>query len=148
MGKIVICNPNYEDIEVPTRAVVRKLELSPDVSHFVVGGLNGACGTLVIHMAQHGARHIVISNRSGISDDASAKVVRDCLSYGCKVTGAKGDVGDLESVKQIFKSTTPRIAGVIQGAMVIKVRAPRLNKFYVCHTDMFLGQTLRNNDSG
>ncbi|CZR67900.1 probable 6-methylsalicylic acid synthase [Phialocephala subalpina] len=120
MGKIVICNPDYEDVKVPIRPAVPKLQLSPDVSYLIVGGLKGACGTIAIHMAQHGARHIVVSNRNGISDDASAKVLRDCLSYGCEVTEAKGDVGDLESVRRIFKSTSPRIAGVVQGAMVLK----------------------------
>ncbi|KUJ19322.1 KR-domain-containing protein [Mollisia scopiformis] len=120
MGKIVICNPHGDDIQKPVRPAVRKLHLSPDVSYLIVGGLKGACGTLVIHMAKHGARHIFVSNRSGISDDASAKVVRDCLTYGCEVIEAKGDVADLKSVRRIFKSTSPRIAGVVQGAMVIK----------------------------
>ncbi|KAI0202678.1 beta-ketoacyl synthase domain-containing protein [Astrocystis sublimbata] len=120
MGKIVISNQTDEDVEMAIRPATRKLKLSSDVSYLIVGGLKGACGTLAIHMAQHGARHIVISNRSGIADDTSVKVVRDCLSYDCKVVEAKGDVGDLESVRRIFRSASPRIAGVIQGAMVLK----------------------------
>ena len=150
IGKIVISNQHSEDIQVPIRPAVRKLQLLPDVSYLIVGGLKGACGTLAVHMAQHGARHIVVSNRNGISDDASAKVVRDCLSYGCKVTEAKGDVGDLESVRRIFKSTVPRIAGIIQGAMVIRVGVLYASR--ICIACVMLtwnaGQTLRDNDAG
>jgi NAD(P)-dependent dehydrogenase (short-subunit alcohol dehydrogenase family) len=144
MGKIVICNKDYEDIKIPIRPAVPKLQLLSDVSYLVVGGLKGACGTLVIHMAQHGARHIVVSNRSGISDDVSSKVVRDCFTYGCKITEAKGDVGDIESVRQIFRSTTPRIAGVVQGAMVLKVSPLCLPDMFFAHRLLILnaGQTL------
>lgn len=125
MGKIVISASHSQegDIHLPIRPAVRNLRLLPDVSYLIIGGLKGACGTLAIHMAQHGARHIVVSNRNGISDDPSSKVVRDCLSYGCKITEAKGDVGDLEAVRRIFKSTSPRIAGIVQGAMVLQVSA-------------------------
>ncbi|PTB66757.1 beta-ketoacyl synthase domain-containing protein [Trichoderma citrinoviride] len=119
MGKIIISNQQTEDLQVPVRPAVRKLKLLPDVSYLVVGGLRGACGTLIVHMAQHGARHIVVNNRSGIQDDASAKIVRDCLSHGCVVTEARGDVGDYEVVSGIFKDTVPRIAGVVHGPMVL-----------------------------
>ena len=72
-------------------------------------------------MAQHGAKHILVSNRSGINDEASARIVDGCRFHGCEVTEAKGDIGNLESVKRMFKSASPRIAGVIQGAMVLRV---------------------------
>lgn len=72
-------------------------------------------------MAQHGARHIVVSSRSGISDEASTRIVDSCHFYGCEIIEAKGDVGDIESVRRIFRSATPKIAGVVQGAMVLRV---------------------------
>ena len=121
IGKIIISHQKNEDLQMPIRSAIRKLSLLPDVSYLVIGGLKGACGTLVVHMAQHGARRIIVSSRSGINDDASAKTVRDCLSYGCVVIEAKGDVGDFEFVNRVFKSTVPRIAGVVHGPMVLKV---------------------------
>ncbi|OTA81918.1 hypothetical protein M434DRAFT_85057 [Hypoxylon sp. CO27-5] len=120
LGKIVISNGEREDIQVPIRPAIRGLQLRPDVSYLIVGGLKGACGTLAIHLAQYGARHLIISSRSGINDEASARIVASCNFYGCKVTEAKGDVGNIESVRQLFKSASPRIAGVIQGAMVLR----------------------------
>ncbi|KAI0383025.1 hypothetical protein F5Y04DRAFT_270134 [Hypomontagnella monticulosa] len=120
LGKIVISNGAKEDIQVPIRPAIRGLELRSDVSYLIVGGLKGACGTLAIHMAQYGAKHLIISSRSGINDEASARIVDSCNFYGCQVTEAKGDVGNIESVRQLFKSATPRIGGVIQGAMVLR----------------------------
>jgi hypothetical protein len=128
IGKIVISNQQEEDIELPIRPAVPKLRLKPDVSYLIIGGLKGACGTLAVHMAQHGARHLVVSNRSGISDITSAQVVRDCAFYGCEVVESRGDVSDYETVKRVFKSTTPKIAGIIQGAMLLKVGAILLSR--------------------
>ena len=120
LGKIVIADPEKEDVKVPIRPAIRSLRLQPNVSYLIVGGLKGACGTLAIHMAQHGARHIMVGSRSGIDDAASARIVDSCNFYGCKVIDAKGDVGDAESVSKMVKSASPRIAGVIQGAMVLR----------------------------
>ncbi|KAM5343618.1 hypothetical protein ACJ41O_012155 [Fusarium nematophilum] len=120
LGKIVISNAEKDDVQVPIRPAVRSLQLQPDVSYLIVGGVKGLCGTLAIHMAQHGARHIIIDSRRGIDDEASARVVESCKFYGCQVVEAKGDVGDIEFVRGMFKSASPRIAGIIQGAMVLR----------------------------
>ncbi|KAF5855894.1 hypothetical protein ETB97_008273 [Aspergillus alliaceus] len=119
IGKVVITNKNDREIIVPTLPAIRRLRLSPDVSYLIVGGLKGLCSTLAVHMAQHGARHIVVSNRSGISDEASAEIVRDCMSYGCQVTEAKGDIGNMDFVKGLVQNTCPRIGGIVQAAMAL-----------------------------
>ncbi|OBT76519.1 hypothetical protein VF21_05368 [Pseudogymnoascus sp. 05NY08] len=120
IGKIVITRRPDEDVQVPIRPAVRPLKLDPEVSYLIIGGLKGTCGTLAIHMAQHGARHIVVSNRSGINDYASTNIVEGCATYGCTVVEARGDIGDYDWVRNLVKTTTPRLAGVIQGAMVIR----------------------------
>lgn len=121
IGKLVISDQDNADINVPIRPAMRKFHSDSDVSYLIIGGLKGACGTMAIHMAQHGARHIVVSSRSGTSDDASAKVAENCLPYGCKVIEAKGDIANIEFVRHIFKNTIPRIAGINQEAMVLRV---------------------------
>ncbi|KAJ0417858.1 polyketide synthase 2 [Aspergillus carlsbadensis] len=121
IGKLVISRRDDEpDVMVSVRPAVRKLHLRPDVSYLIVGGLRGACGTLAIHMAQCGARNIVVCSRSGIADERSAKIRNDCLAYECKAVEARVDVGDLAATRQVFQSTVPRIAGIIQGAMVLR----------------------------
>lgn len=60
-------------------------------------------------------------SRSGIDDEASARVIENCASYGCVVTAAKGDVTDETFVRGVFSSAHPhKIAGVIQAAMVLR----------------------------
>jgi len=121
LGKIVIFSAEKEDVRVTIRPAIRKLRLQPDVFYLIVGGLKGACGTLAIHMAQHYARHIIVSSRSDISDAASIRIVNSCAFHGCKVIEAKGDVGNVESVRRMFKSASSRIFDVIQEAMMLRV---------------------------
>lgn len=121
-GKIVISNAGNADVQLPIRPALPTLRLQPNVSYLIVGGLKGACGTLAIHMAIHGAQHIIASSRSGIEDEASVRIIESCRVHGCKVTEAKGDIGNVDFTRRLFKSANPRIAGIIQGAMVLRVR--------------------------
>ena len=122
IGKIVISSGDREDVQLPIRPAIRKLQLHSDASYLIVGGLKGLCGSVAVHMARHGARHIIVMSRSGTNDEASARVIQNCAAYGCEVTEAKGDAGNMEFVRHVFKSARhKRIAGVIQGAMVLRV---------------------------
>lgn len=107
-------------MQVPIRPAIRSLVLDPSVSYLIVGGLKGACGTLAIHLAKYGAKHIIISSRSGVNDEASARIIRSCNFLGCEVIEAKGDVGDFQTVSELFRSASPRIGGIVQGAMVLR----------------------------
>lgn len=121
MGKIVITN-HGEDVKVPTRPALRTLELRPDVSYLIVGGLKGLCGSVAIHLARSGAKHIIACSRSGTNDDASARIIQGCATYGCRISEARGDIADPAFVKSMFDSARgQRIAGIIQGAMVLRV---------------------------
>lgn len=121
IGKIVIAKGPSKDLRVPIQPLRQTFKLRPDASYLLVGGIKGLCGSLALHMARYGARHLIVCSRSGIDDEASARIVRGCRSYGCEVTSQKGDICDMVFVRHIFKSAHPRrIAGVIQGAMVLK----------------------------
>ncbi|KAL3291241.1 beta-ketoacyl synthase domain-containing protein, partial [Colletotrichum asianum] len=122
IGKVVISDGSKKDVQVPIRPATRRLKLRSDASYVIVGGLKGLCGSLAIHLARHGANHIISVSRSGIDDKASQKAIKNCAAYGCEVLEAKGDVANLEFVRDVFKSV-PRVAGLIQGAMVLRVRS-------------------------
>ncbi|KAF4818673.1 Highly reducing polyketide synthase [Colletotrichum tropicale] len=119
IGKVVISDRSKKDVQVPIRPATQRLKLRSDASYVIVGGLKGLCGSLAIHLARHGAKHIISVSRSGIDDIASQKAIKNCAAYGCEVLEAKGDVANLEFVQDVFKSV-PRVAGVIQGAMVLR----------------------------
>lgn len=123
MGKIVLSCTDSK-LQLPIQPVISNLDLRHDVAYLIVGGLKGLCGSLAVYMARHGARNIVVMSRSGINDEASARVVRNCGSYGCQISEARGDVSDADFVQSVFQSSRRglRIAGIIQAAMVLRDR--------------------------
>ena len=127
IGKIVITKGPEERVRVPIRPAPRVLKLHTDASYLIVGGLKGLCGSLAVHMAKHGAKHIISMSRSGCSDERSQALVSACSALGCQVQEVKADVSDAKSVHQAFKNATRPIRGVVQGAMVLRVSL-RLNR--------------------
>lgn len=125
IGKIVITDGDNASLTVPMRPPVRKLSLRGDVSYLIVGGLKGLCGSLAVYLAKIGAKNIIAMSRSGCSDPRSQKVIEDCKSLGCAVQGAKADVSNASDVRHVFQHAKPRIGGIIQGAMVLRVRIPK-----------------------
>ncbi|KAI9714685.1 MAG: Type I Iterative PKS [Chrysothrix sp. TS-e1954] len=120
IGKIVVSHIDDQDVNVPVRPVIKRPRLSHKDSYLIIGGLKGVCGSLAIHLARLGARKLLVMSRSGLNNDASAKVIQDCASHGCSIEDSKGDVGDFEFVRSVFASSSGRrIAGVIQGAMTL-----------------------------
>ncbi|KAI0179034.1 hypothetical protein GGR52DRAFT_588832 [Hypoxylon sp. FL1284] len=120
IGKVIVSNGDRGDVQVPIRPAMPKLVLRPDVSYLIVGGLRGLCGNLAIHMAHHGAKRIIVCSRGGISDEPSQKTVANCLAYGCEIVEAVGDVADAKFMQSVFREASPEIAGVIQGAMILR----------------------------
>ncbi|MCJ1449246.1 MAG: hypothetical protein MMC23_009766 [Stictis urceolatum] len=120
IGKIVVrCKD--ENLRLPIKPALRRLELDRNAAYVIVGGLRGLCGSVAVHLARHGARNLVVISRSGVMNEASARVIENCKSYGCQVVDAKGDVGDTDFVRRALKSLSPmRIAGIIHGAMVLR----------------------------
>ncbi|KAJ5375590.1 Acyl transferase/acyl hydrolase/lysophospholipase [Penicillium concentricum] len=120
IGKIVISSSETDKIEVPVRPVAPSLQLNPSVSYLIVGGLRGLCGSLAIHLAAHGAKHIIALSRSGIADERSQSIVKSCAALGCAVSGAAADVSDAEAVLKVFQTASVPIGGIIQGAMLLR----------------------------
>lgn len=113
------------------RPAVRTLALRPDASYLIVGGLRGLCGSLAVYLARIGAKHLAILCRSGYEDQKSQAVLKDIATEGCRVELFEGDVSNQEDVNRAFKGVTFPIRGVIQGAMVLRVRIAQINT-YTC----------------
>ncbi|KAK4243498.1 Fumagillin dodecapentaenoate synthase [Corynascus novoguineensis] len=122
IGKIVLSDGPYPRIKVPVRPAPRTMRLRVDASYLIIGGLRGLCSSLAIHLAKNGAKHIAVLSRSGHDDPQSQKVVRDLHSLGAQVDLLRGDVCNLEDVRAAFAATSAPIAGIVQGAMVLRDR--------------------------
>ena len=125
IGKIVISD-GLEDVQIPTRAAPRTLRLRSDVAYLIVGGLKGLCGSLAIYMARHGAKNLVIMSRGGYGDEKSQAILNDLDAIGTRAQLEQGDVSNLHDVRRIFQKSTIMIAGIVHGAMVLRVSTPPL----------------------
>lgn len=109
-------------VSVQVRLLSPKLQLRSDASYLIVGGLRGLCGSLAIYMARNGARNIVTMARSGFDDPATQAVMHDLKALSCHVDLVVGDVTVLYDVRRAFQQASRPVAGVIQGAMVLRDR--------------------------
>ncbi|KAI0970360.1 putative polyketide synthase [Xylaria arbuscula] len=122
IGKIIISNKDHTEMDpmIPVRPAVRALTLREDVSYLIVGGLKGLCGSLAVDLARHGARNLVIMSRSDYGDPRSQGVLRDLKNHGCGADLVRGDVSRIEDVRLAFTKASKPVAGIVQGAMVLR----------------------------
>lgn len=92
------------------------------MSYLIIGGLKGLCGSLAIFLARCGARYLTIMSRSGYEDERSKTILAHLDVLHVQIELVQGDVAESQDVRRMFCSSTRPIAGIIQGAMVIRVR--------------------------
>ncbi|KAH6685860.1 hypothetical protein F5X68DRAFT_276598 [Plectosphaerella plurivora] len=120
IGKIMITNTDRDAVKVPTKLYAAPFQLKSNVSYLISGGLKGLCGSLAIYMARQGAKNIVALSRSGHDDKVSQSVVHQLTALGTTVDLIRGDVTNIDDVRQAFNEASMPIAGLIQGAMMLR----------------------------
>lgn len=73
-------------------------------------------------MVEHGAKNIVILSRGAKKDDSILEMEEN---FNCRILCLACDISredDIERVLQNLNGNMPPIKGIIQGAMVLKVR--------------------------
>jgi NAD(P)-dependent dehydrogenase (short-subunit alcohol dehydrogenase family) len=99
--------------------------LRSDASYLLVGGLGGIGCAIASWMIAHGARNIIFANRSGLKRQEARDAVAQLESAGARVKVFSCDVGieqDVENMVSKSLEEMPPIRGVIQAAMVLRVR--------------------------
>ncbi|KAH8688630.1 putative polyketide synthase [Talaromyces proteolyticus] len=119
IGKVVLsCSYGKSKCMVPIRSAQPNVQLRPDASYLVVGGLKGICGRIAFYMVKAGARHLVIMSRSACDDSRSQSVLARLRHMGCEVVVIRGDVCQLGDVERAITAGLKPVAGIIHGAMV------------------------------
>ena len=102
---------------------VHPLQLHPDATYVLVGGLGGLGIGLAAYFADHGAKHLAFFSRSEEMHPAAAETIaklrrqRVCANvFVCDITVPE----TLERAIAKIESEMPPIKGVIQGAMVLQ----------------------------
>jgi emericellamide synthase (highly reducing iterative type I polyketide synthase) len=77
-------------------------------------------------MADHGAKHILAISRSGAKEEQDQNFIGELAKKGVKVHAKKCDVSSESAVISLVQETggeeIPPIRGVVQSAMLLKVR--------------------------
>ncbi|KAI0096862.1 hypothetical protein GGR51DRAFT_489918 [Nemania sp. FL0031] len=121
IGKLVLrITPESRVLVAPQQSI--RLNLDPNSTYLLVGGLGGLGRAQALFMAEHGARHIAFISRSGGARPEAQEVLEKLQALGVDARPFAGDIADksqLQAVLNEIASAMPPIRGVIQGAMVL-----------------------------
>jgi NADPH:quinone reductase-like Zn-dependent oxidoreductase/acyl carrier protein/SAM-dependent methyltransferase len=121
IGKVVVAFPTPF---VPRRGELPALgfEVKPDGCYLITGAFGGYGKVLARWLAECGARHLVLTSRSGASNPEASKFVEDLQKRGVEVRVVSADVGAPDDVRRLFaeiKSGAQPLRGLFHLAMVI-----------------------------
>ncbi|RYC54291.1 hypothetical protein CHU98_g11917 [Xylaria longipes] len=122
IGKIVVTRGVSPNPTIPIYPMPQKIPIRSTRSYVIVGGLKGICGSLAIYLAKQGAKSLVVLARSGYDDPTSRKIAMNIRGLGTELTLVIGDVTKNEDVDRVFDKAPKPVAGIIQGAMVLRDR--------------------------
>ena len=123
------------------------LELDSNASYLITGGI-GALGLQVAqYLATHGACHLVLTGRSGVSTDDQRAVLQALEDAGVKIEVLAADISNAEDVARVLAST-PHLRGIVHAAGVlddgmlmqqsparfVKVAGPKVNGAWHLHS--------------
>ena len=121
IGKVVMSFPAPF---VPRRGElpVAGFEVKPDGCYLITGAFGGYGKVLARWLVDGGARHLVLTSRSGVSNPEAAEFVAELQDRGVDARVVSADVGVPNDVQKIFaeiKSSGQPLRGVFHLAMVI-----------------------------
>lgn len=120
-GKVVV---SFADALIVRRGEPPAPEFSikPDGAYLITGGLGGFGRVLAAWLVECGARHLVLSSRSGASTPEAEAFVADLKKQGVTVSVLKADIGSDRDVKKLMtklRAARTPLKGVFHLAMVI-----------------------------
>lgn len=98
----------------------------PDGSYVIVGGQGGLGRAICLWMARLGAKSIVIFSPSGSSKPSTQHLSQELSQVGTQLRAISCDISDQKQVKSAFaacSSELPPVRGVIQAALILKVKS-------------------------
>ncbi len=149
IGKVVLTMADAK-VSLSADAPDAALKLNPEATYLVAGGLGGFGLAMSQWLVEKGARHLVLSSRSGAATDEARAGVAAMQSAGAKVTVIQSDVSNPASVASLLeeiKKSHPPLRGVFHVAMVLddglisqlnaerfqKVTTPKINGAWNLH---------------
>lgn len=102
-------------------------------------------------MVNHGARTVVLVSRNGSVTEKVQSLIDSVSASGAQIVVKSCDIVDKESVETLFTSglsDLPPVAGLVHGAMVLRVSALPPSHFMQRPNNNFAGRALREDEMG
>ena len=124
IGKIVIAYEDEQEMPVVAgrSAPAQSLELDPQASYLITGGLGGFGLATARWLADKGARNLVLVGRSGAATPEAQEGLDALHAAGANVEVCQADVTDRAALEAVFDkidTELPPLKGVIHAAMVL-----------------------------
>ena len=119
IGKVVV---SLEEDEVPVVPLTKRPAISPDGTYLVTGGAGGLGLSTAEWLVEQGARHLLLTGRSGAASEAARQAVAKLTTDGVRVEVAKADVSDerqLAGVIEEVRRSMPPLRGVFHAAGIL-----------------------------
>ena len=124
------------------------MEIYNDACYLITGGLGALGLTIAEHMVTAGARHLILSGRSGAVSEQQQVALKRLQASGAEVQVIQADVANAEDVAKLLTQAKHALRGVIHAAGVIddgmltqqtaqrfeKVAAPKVQGAWHLHT--------------
>lgn len=128
IGKIVVTYRNgipsnqigQQTINLAKTDKCVSLELDPNASYVVTGGLGGFGLRTALWLAEKGARHLILLGRRGAETVEAQNGIHSLETLGVKVSAYSCDVTDSVKLTKILEPWLNRIKGIVHAAAVIK----------------------------
>lgn len=101
-------------------------QLKADATYLIVGGFGGLGRAFIQWMAEHGAKNILSISRSGAKSQQDHAFISELAAKGVRVVASRCDVSSQDQLTSTVIAAKsdglPPIRGIIQSAMLLKVR--------------------------
>ncbi len=120
-GKVVVA---FQDAFLVRRGIppAPQTGIKPDAAYLVTGGLGGFGRVISTWLVECGARHLILTSRSGASTPEAVAFLEKLAKDGIAVSVIKADVGSPADVRKLMKkanSAKVPLKGIFHLAMVI-----------------------------
>ncbi|MGC1481788.1 MAG: acyltransferase domain-containing protein, partial [Chthoniobacterales bacterium] len=118
VGKVVV---TFAESSLPRRTPALRpgFTVDADAAYLVTGAFGGYGVVLARWLADCGARHLVLTSRSGPQSEAAKSLVDDLAASGVTVQVEKVDVRSTADTAKLIRSIIPPLKGVFHLAMAI-----------------------------
>lgn len=121
IGKMTLVPGSHPVSVLPER--LTPLELDPNASFILAGGLGGIGRSIALKLANMGAKHLIFLSRSATVHGAGRNTIAKLEALGCTNHVFQCDISDDTRLREVFASineTLPPVKGCIQCCFVLR----------------------------